>query len=192
MKPHIGFWTFAAAAMLAGVCLSAIGAASQNFAKELPVRKIEPLNIKPGLWESTRTINRTGQLPIPAEMLNRLTPEQRARIEERMKSNSAAHTNTTTEKHCLTKEDLEKDPLKIAESKECSTTVLTSTATNVKAKFLCDQQGMQAAGTLELVAADPEHVTGSFHSSANGDGRAMEVEGTWRSKWLASSCGDVK
>ncbi len=51
-----------------------------------------------------------------------------------MKANSGGHTSTETEKHCLTREDLEKDNLKIAEAKECTTTVLNSTSTNLKGK----------------------------------------------------------
>jgi hypothetical protein len=172
---------------------------AQKSAKEMrapadsqPAAKLQPLNVKPGLWESTRTINRAGQMPIPAEMLNRLTPEQRARMEERMKANSAAHTNTTTEKHCVTREDLEKDRLKLAEAKECTTTVLNTTTTTVKAKLVCDQEGMHATGTLELVAPDPEHLNGSYQSTVNGDGHSMNVEGTWTSKWLDASCGNVR
>lgn len=174
-------------------------AQTQRSAKETrasadsqPAARLQPLNVKPGLWESTRTINRAGDLPIPAEMLNRLTTEQRARMEERMKAHSAAHTNTTTEKHCLTKEDLERDRMKLAETKECTTTVLNSTSTTVKAKLLCDQEGMHATGTLELVAADPEHVSGTYHSTVNADGHTMNVDGNWTSKWLGSSCGNVK
>jgi len=131
-------------------------------------------------------------MAIPAEMLNRLTPEQRARMEERMSANSAAHANTTTEKHCLTREDLDKDRLKLAEAKECTTTVLNTTSTTVKAKLVCDQEGMHATGTLELVAPDPEHVNGSYQSAVNSDGHTMNVEGTWTSKWMGSSCGDVR
>jgi hypothetical protein len=174
-------------------------AQNQRSAKETrassdsqPAAKLQPLNVKPGLWESTRTINRAGDLPIPAEMLNRLTPEQRARMEERMRAHSAAHTNTTTEKHCLTQEDLERDRMKLAETKECTTTVLNSTSTTVKAKLACDQEGMHANGTLELVAADPEHVSGTYHSTVNADGHTMNVDGNWTSKWLGSSCGNVK
>lgn len=183
-----------------GVCSMALSwAQTQRSAKEMRASadaqsgaKLQPLNVKPGLWESTRTIKRAGQLPIPAEMLNQLTPEQRARMEERMKANSAARTTTITEKHCLTKEDLERDRLKLAEAKECTTTVLRSTTATVNAKFECDQDGMHATGTLELVAADPEHVNGSYRSTANADGHTMNVEGTWTSKWLGPSCGHVR
>jgi hypothetical protein len=154
--------------------------------------KLQPLNVKPGLWESTRTIKREGTLPIPAEMLNRLTPEQRARMEERMKANSAAHTSTTTEKHCLTQEDLERDKLKLAETRECTTTVIASTSTSAKARLVCDQEGMHATGTLDLEASDPEHVNGSYRSAVNAGGHTMNVEGKWTSKWLGAACGDVR
>ena len=153
--------------------------------------RLQPLNVKTGLWESTRTIKRQGEMPVPAEMLNRLTPEQRARIEERMNAKSA-HENTTTEKHCLTKDDLDRDRLKIAETKECTTTVINSTSTSVKAKLVCDNQGMHATGTLELVAADPEHISGSYQSAVDAGGHTMNVDGSWSAKWLGSSCGDVK
>jgi hypothetical protein len=200
MKSTIKELVVVAGTVAVGVCSIALGwGQTPRSAKEMQgsansqaAAKLQSLNIKPGLWESTRTIKRTGALPIPAEMLNRLTPEQRARMEERMKANSAAHTNTTTEKHCVTKEDLEKDRMKLAETNECTTTVLSSSSTSVKAKLVCDQEGMHATGTLDLVAADPEHMNGSYHSTANADGHTMDVEGTWTSKWLGSSCGNVR
>jgi hypothetical protein len=155
-------------------------------------RNLKPLNIKPGLWESTRTIKTAGEMPIPAELLNRLTPEQRTRMEERMKARSAGRANTTTERHCVTKDDLEQDRLKLAEAKECTTTVLNSTSTSVRAKLVCDTGGMHATGNLELIAADPEHLNGSYHSTMNADGHTMNVEGSWTSKWLGASCGDTR
>ena len=153
---------------------------------------LKPLNIKPGLWESTRTIKSAGEMPIPTELLNRLTPEQRARMEERIKARSGEHSNTATERHCVTKEDLEKDRLKLAEAKECTSTVLNSSSTSVRAELVCDIEGMHATGTLELVAADPEHLNGSYHSTMNGNGHTRNMEGTWTSKWLGGSCGNVK
>jgi len=167
-------------------------AQTQKSAPAQSTVKLQSLNIKPGLWESTRTIQRTGEMPIPAEMLNRLTPEQRARMEERMKANSAGHTSTKTEKHCVTREDLEKERMKLLESEDCTTTVVSSTSTTLKGKMVCETQGMHATGTLELVAADPEHLNGSYHSTVDGNGRTMNMEGNWTSKWLGSSCGNVK
>lgn len=154
---------------------------------------LQPLNIKPGLWE--RTINTTiaGEMPIPAEMLNRLTPEQRARMEERMKANSAAHAHTTTEKHCLSQEDLEKNRfLNLDRGKECTPTITSSTSTSAKGRLSCDSEGMKMTGALEVLAPDSEHVNGSWHATTNGAGHTMNVDSTFRSKWLGSSCGGVK
>src|SRR6266568_18776 len=69
--------------------------------------KIQPLNVKPGLWETTATYKTSGAPPIPPETLAKLTPQQQARLEERMKANSAgsSNTNTVTDKHYVTKQD---------------------------------------------------------------------------------------
>jgi hypothetical protein len=39
---------------------------------------VQPLDVKLGLWESTTTMEHSGAPPIPAEVLARLSPEQRA------------------------------------------------------------------------------------------------------------------
>src|SRR5579885_1118601 len=114
---------------LVGVSLLvASGLAAQTRNSESPEQsksKIH-LNVRPGLWEQTVNIKVSGEAPLPPEALNRLTPEQRARMEERMKANSAAHTRTTTEKHCLTEEEIrKKEFLGSGEGKECTSNITT-------------------------------------------------------------------
>jgi hypothetical protein len=147
--------------------------------------KYQPLKMKPGLWEKTVTITRTGAMPIPAEMMNRLTPEQRARMEERMKANSAGHTGTSTDRSCITKEDLEK-PINF--NKECTWTILESTSTKAKGNVSCESQGMKVNGTGEFEAPDPEHLKGSMHTTSTDGGRTMTIDGTFASKWLGTGC----
>lgn len=156
--------------------------------------KLQPLNVKPGLWEATTRTTVAGEMPIPAEMLNRLSPEQRARMEARMKANSNAHTNTETHQSCVTKEDLEKQRLHFGEpaNGECKSTILSSTSTSAKAKISCDVEGMTGNGTYEVEAVDPEHVKGTSHATMTGNDRTMNVNGTFTSKWLGASCGSVK
>ena len=147
--------------------------------------KYQPLNVKPGLWEKTLTITRTGALPIPPEMLNRLTPEQRARMEERMKANSAGHTTTNTETSCITREDLEK-PMKF--DNQCTWTILESTSTKAKGNVSCEGSGMKMNGNGEFGAPDPEHMKGSVHTTSSGGGNTMTIDATFTSKWLSASC----
>ena len=153
--------------------------------------QIRPLNVKPGLWETTTTYKRSGAPPVSPEMLSRLTPEQRARLEQRMSANSGGSTNTATDQHCVTKEDVEKADFGQGKG-ECTYSIETSTSTQGKGSYSCDVEGMKVNGDLEITAPDPEHIKGTSHGSLNGGGRTMNVESTFTSKFLSASCGSVK
>jgi hypothetical protein len=152
--------------------------------------KSQPLNVKTGLWQSTMISTRTGELPLPESTLERLTPEQRARLEERMKANG--QTNTMTYKSCLTKEDLENPDF--TDKKQCTWTTLELSSTKAKGSAICNypESGMKLSGNGEIIVVDQEHVKGTIHMTATGGGRKMNTSGTLTSKWLASSCGSVK
>jgi hypothetical protein len=153
--------------------------------------RFQPLNVKPGLWERTLTSKSAGQIPIPSGMLDRLTPEQRARVEERMKSSASARTRTHTEKECVTRQDLQKAP-DFGQGKKCTYRLDTSTSTEAKGSYSCVDQDMNANGTVEIQAPDPEHTRGSAHGNLTGAGREMSFDTTFTSKWLGPNCGNVK
>lgn len=71
---------------------------------------IKPLNVKTGLWQVTMTTNMTGLPPISPEVLKQLTPEQRSKLEESMKARASQGPQKRTYKHCMTQQDLNKDP----------------------------------------------------------------------------------
>ena len=152
--------------------------------------KYQPLNIKPGLWERTFILNRTGKLPVPPGMLDSLTPEQRARLQARMDASSGSNTNTSTEKVCITKEQVD-NPVKFND-KECTWTILESTRTQAKGKVSCSASGMTMAGTGEFQAPDQEHLRGSAHMTSTGGGNKMTTDAIFTSKWLGSNCGNVR
>ena len=153
--------------------------------------QIQPLNVKPGLWETTATYKTSGAPPIPPETMAKLSPQQRARLEERMKANSAGSANTSTDKHCVTKEEIEKADFGQGKG-ECTYTVETSTSTQVKGKYSCNVEGMAVNGAIDITAADNEHITGSTQGTLNGGGRTMNVETNFSSKFLSASCGDTR
>jgi Protein of unknown function (DUF3617) len=156
-----------------------------------PKVQIQPLNVKPGLWETTATYKTSGAPPIPPETMAKLSPQQRARLEERMKANSAGSANTSTDKHCVTKEEIEKADFGQGKG-ECTYTVETSTSTQVKGKYSCNVEGMAVNGAIDITAADNEHITGSTQGTLNGGGRTMNVETNFSSKFLSASCGDTR
>jgi hypothetical protein len=184
--------------LLSGFTISMI-LVSGTFAQTRNVQKapnlskleIQPLNVKPGLWETTATYKTLGTSPAPPETLAKLTPEQRARLEQRMSANAGGSTNTVTDQHCVTKEDIEKADFGQGKG-ECTYTVETSTSTQAKGNYSCDVEGVKVNGALDITASDAEHIKGSSHGSLSGGGRTMNVESTFTSKLLSASCGNAK
>lgn len=152
--------------------------------------KYQPLNIKPGLWENTISITHAGEMPIPPEMLSRLTPDQRARMEQRMKANAAAQSHTVTDKQCVTQEDLQKPDFlsNFERQQQCVVKILESTSTSASGKMSCQSEAGKMDGALEIKAPDPEHMNSTWHSTLAGNGHSMSVDAKSSSKWLGSSC----
>lgn len=160
-------------------------------ASALAASKIQPLNVKPGLWEVTTTITTQGAMPIPDGLLARMTPEQRARMEERMKASSAGAAHTTVRKECLTKEEQQKSEVFTDNDRTCKPTILTSTSTRLEAKTVCNAEGINAEGSIQVEALNPENVRGTSHAVMTGN-HDMKVDGKLTSKWLGPDCGKVK
>jgi hypothetical protein len=157
--------------------------------------KIVPPNIKIGLWEITETHNMTGmpQMPtIPPEALAEMTPEQRGQVEAQMKGSMGGGQKPTTRKYCVTKDKLEKDSVFGDDRKECTRTVVSSSSTSTEVKIQCKEKDMTSEGTFKFVAVTPESVKGTVRMVMTGQGRTMNMNLDFLSKYLGSSCGDVK
>lgn len=183
------------AAVIAVTALCVLVASAQDRKDEASsqphVRLQHPLNLKPGLWENTLTITTAGEIPIPAAMLSHMTPEQRARVEARMKARSAAHSRTETNKKCVSKEDIENDDVGQLD-KNCTYKITSSTSTEAKGTLSCQEQDMTANASMDVEAPDPEHMKGSSHGTMTGAGHTLNVDSQFSSKWLSSNCGAVK
>ncbi len=154
--------------------------------------KIQPLDVKTGLWESTVINSSSGMPPIPNDVLEKLTPEQRARMEEAMKARGAAGSHTTTTKSCVTKEKLEKSFAFGEERNQCSPNVVSSSSSKVKLKIHCVNDEMTTDGDIQFEAINSENVKGSVHMVTSGNGHTMTNNGTITARYLGPSCGNVK
>jgi hypothetical protein len=148
--------------------------------------KYQPMNVKTGLWETTVTYKMNGNLPVPQSTLERMTPEQRARMQARMNANSTGNGRTETNTSCVTKQDLEK-PIDFSK-KDCTWTILESTSTRAKGNVSCQTEGTTISGNGEFEALDSEHIRGSEHMTSNIGGNKTAIEGTFNSKWLGANC----
>jgi hypothetical protein len=154
--------------------------------------KFQPLNVKLGLWEVTSTTTTNGQSPVPPELLAKLTPEQRARLEERMKAKSADKTSTITYKTCVTKEKLDKSTAFGEDKNNCARTVITSNGSKMDVKLECTGGDLKTTGILELEAVSSESVKGSGHMNISGSDRTMNATANYIGKWIGPACGDIK
>lgn len=198
MKPKLNLPSVLAALVaVVTVCGVCFAAQSRKSPQALPTTvsqsdvKHVPLNIKTGLWEITSTLKTSGDMPIPAGMLDKLTPEQRARFEERMKANADAHAHSSSSKACVTQENLNKMDYGLGRP-GCTYTIQTSTSTEAKGKYSCEEEGGTVTGTIDVHAPDREHMKGFTHGALNGGGHTMTVDSTFSSKWIGESCGDMK
>lgn len=152
---------------------------------------MQPLNVKPGLWEVSVTMNGLPAMPaIPDSVLAQMPADQRAKVEAMMKG------QPTTTKSCVTKDKLEKSEAFRNAPKSCSYTMVSSTSNKLEMKIECTQNAVKMTGNLVVEAVDSEHIKGSMRMDASGantsqGGNAMNVNTTFTEKWLGADCGDV-
>lgn len=127
--------------------------------------KVQPLNIKTGLWETTTIITINGR-----------------------------QTDPDTDKRCETREKLEKglDFVMPKGAMQCTQTVLTSTSSKFEIRIACEVNGMKNSGTLNFEAPNPETVRGSTHLTITAGGRTKTMDMNITSRWLGQACGGVE
>jgi len=156
---------------------------------------VTPLDIKPGLWESTTKTEMGGRampaMPaIPPEALAQMPPEQRARVEAMM--NSRKPGGGMTVKACMTRESMAKG-LAMAQQKGCTQNVVSSSSTKMVVHMDCQQGNNKSAGDVSFERIDAEHTKGNMVMKvSSGDAPPMDMKMSLESKWLSSDCGDVK
>ncbi len=173
-------------AIILGLALTAVTAAAAQD-------KFVPPQVKTGLWEQTITMTRQGTLGLPESMLSRMTPEQRARAEARLKAGEQPYTHTETSQSCLTKKDI--DDWRIFKSPDvsCKQLIVKSTGTELDAQWDCELQGgISGKGTVHFDILNPENARGTVHTIADGNGHHMVVDSKMSSKWIGSDCSKMR
>jgi len=132
--------------------------------------KIQPLNAKTGLWQTTQTVKLTG---LPPQMAAAINP-------------------TVTYKGCVKPEDLSTGAWANEGSRlKCSSwTVLKSTGTDMEVKAAgCEMgYGMTASGQGNFHLQDSGHLTGSIDYTITGNAQALQGHASYTSKWIGATC----
>jgi uncharacterized protein DUF3617 len=162
------------------------------------VDKVQSLKVKVGLWEVTTTVMANTEMPIPAGLLEKLTPEQRARVQERMTSRSPdAPPRVTTRRYCLTEQQLKKGPTFDQDGKSCRQRSLTSSDRKVDMHVVdiqmeCFDHDIKRDETLRIEALSSESVKGFLRFSATDTDHDPNSIATFIARWIGSSCSPSK
>jgi len=151
--------------------------------------RAEPLNVKPGLWETTTTSVKQGARR-PTN-LDKLTPEQRAKVEQKLDNQVKTETNTVIS--CLKDAQIRSGEAFIGKSHQatCSHTFLTRTPDDLIANLQCSgANGM--TGRIEIHAADPEHMSGKIQMTYGAEDKLQLLNRSEvNARWIKSECGTV-
>jgi hypothetical protein len=154
--------------------------------------KAVPLDVKLGLWQMTYTLDANGSsaaLGIPPELLAKMTPEQRARTEAKLRARAAQGPILDTKRYCLTQERLDQAQFSRDESKACQRTMTASTAKLQQFHEECDEGGTKRVADARFEALDGKTMKGTVQVKAAGKATLTsntEIAG----KWIGTDCGD--
>ena len=135
--------------------------------------QFQPLNVKTGLWQMTKTVTWTDLPPQMAAMMK-------------------AAPQTMTYNSCITTKDLNSNPWANGSGDNCTWTVLNSTRTDMEVRGSgCDlgkDSGMTAEIHGQIHIKDPENGTGSMTLTLTGNGQTMHGLASYTGKWVSASC----
>ncbi len=153
-----------------------------------------PLNVKPGLWETTLQSESRGTPSIPPEVLSRMPAEARAQVEAMLRSGAAGNLlpppQTEVERSCLTAAD--RQPFIPVDNDVCTMRVITSTASVLQTEAQCrSEEGVESRISSRVEALSPDLVTGT-NTMRTGDGQGMTLTTRLEARWISADCGGVR
>jgi hypothetical protein len=155
----------------------------------------QPLNVKTGLWQVTEVSTANGTPPITPAMqarIDKMTPEQRARMEEMLKSRLGGTPKTTQYTKCVTAKDLNENPFTNGPDEKCTWTVVSSTGSDMEARGTAcaagEAQGLNTDVDIKLHAVNTETVNASVQGTASGNGHTIHIDNKLTGKWIAATC----
>lgn len=150
----------------------------------LLVLAADRLNVRTGLWEITTSTVTQGTPQIPADVLAKMTPQQRAQMEAAFASRAAAGPHVNTTRDCITEEDLTKP---FYREKECSAKIVKNTATSQEIDVVCAGEHSNT-GKMHINTPTPESMNGTMELRMSGGEDAMVIKTQLKGRWLGASC----
>jgi Protein of unknown function (DUF3617) len=148
----------------------------------------EKLDVKLGLWEMTSSTETKGMPPLPKELLDKLSPEQRKKMESDLRAEQAKGPEKATDRECITQRDLDR-PFEPDNAKDCKHTIVSSTRTSQEVHIVCTG-ATPGSGSLKVAAPTPERMTGAMNLKLGEGAQTMTIRAQLQGRWLSSDCGE--
>ncbi len=142
----------------------------------------EGFDIKTGAWE-VKTSTAMSGMPIPKASLEKMPPEQRAKMKSAMAAR-ARDTNSHTSTTCVTKQDLDRGQLMKSDDENCTRKVIAQTARHYEMDETCT--GPEPSKTHARFDAKSAESYSGVMDRVQGEGGKVHVEMTGR--WLGAAC----
>ncbi|MFT4102346.1 MAG: DUF3617 domain-containing protein [Burkholderiaceae bacterium] len=146
------------------------------------------LDLKPGEWEQTMSMNMTGAPPVPPDVLAKMSPEAREQLMARMK-NPRSHTART----CVTAEQIarfDKDGLEGDQdpNNRCTRQVKSNTARRAEYHVECVRGAMTLKSDIVITSAGPEQYVMVSSGVATQNGQTTQNKVDIQGRWIGATC----
>lgn len=149
-------------------------------------------NVKPGLWQTTASVQTAGRLPMSEADLAQLPANTRAQYEAAMKSAMADAERPHTFTSCLTVEQLRKElSFNFQNNPACKRTVVASSSSRWEMHEECVGEAKRTT-IARFRAVNSEEIRGETQITMTKADRTITSKGNVYSKWLGSNCGAVR
>ncbi len=151
------------------------------------------MKLRPGLWEMTSKGQTSGSLPIPADVLARLPPDRRAKMEAAIAASQARAATPHVSRQCITAESLQRG-LELDERRErgCQETIVSSSSSEMNIQVECKSPQHSTSGTMHFSAAGLETLAGTVNMKISDGGHSLMINRVIEGKWIAADCGNLK
>src|SRR5687768_18409023 len=148
----------------------------------------EKLNVKVGLWEITSISRFSGMPPLPKEVMDKMTPQQRAEMEAKIKAAVAQEPEPEVSSECITQDDLDK-PFNSANAEDCTQTIVRTTRNTQEIRLVCSGR-TKGSGMFRVTTVTPENMTGELDLKVGEGANMMTITSKIKGRWLGADCGD--
>ena len=144
------------------------------------------LNLRTGAWEMTITTVTFGNVLASSSVLEQLSPEQRAQLEQKVLAQSGKP-SILVHKSCVTQKDVDEMNLINADDANCTRKIKTQSSTRVELEESCDGADANQK-TIGIETKSPENLLLIADVMRdNGSKIHLDVNG----RWLTADCKGI-